>query len=167
MVAATASLLLARDPKLTNTEIEDILQASADDLYAEGWDGESGAGVLNAATALKYSQDKFLTVKLTKLRLNKDKNGGILSLDVYGTVRGNFDSFTVGVGKGKRADSFKEVTGPFTVEAENTWITRIPEKLLRGSDDWVIQISAKDKEGKPQTAQSFITLRAPKHINDY
>ena len=158
IVAATASLLLAKDPNLTNTQIEDILHRSADDRHAKGWDYESGAGVLNATAALKQEQKVPVTVKVNQLRTNRDKNGKLESVDVFGTVRGDFQEYAIGVGKGANAGSFKEVAGPFKETAENAWITTIGKEHLRGSDDWLIQIDAKDAQGQSRTARSILRL---------
>lgn len=159
MVAATASLLLAKNPNLTNSEIEDILQATATNMYEEGWDGQSGAGLLNAAKALRTNPDHLLTVKVTKLQPNWKEKGKLESIDIYGTVRGDVDSFVVELGKGKHPGRFKPVTGAFTAPAENAWVAQISEDEFRGSKDWVIQINAKGKDGKNHTAQVDFNLK--------
>jgi len=159
MVAATASLLLAKNPNLTPAQIEDILQVTAQDIYDEGWDGESGAGILDAAAALNRSPDGILTVKINRLQPNFDDRKKLESVDVYATVRGPFESFTVGVGKGKRAERFDPVAGPFTKVADNAWVTRINKDDLRGSRDWIVAVEAKDKTGQEVTARSELNLK--------
>lgn len=159
MVAATASLLLTKNPDLTNKEIEDILQASADDMYDEGWDGESGAGLLNASKALSLTPKNLTTVKITRLKINRDNRDRPESVDVYATVRGKIKEFEIGAGKGERAGRLGTIAGPFNEEYDNEFVQRIVVKdSLRGSDEWIIGITAKDKSGKEHQARTLLNL---------
>ncbi len=51
-VAALASLLLSRDPSLTNAQLRNIIRVTADDIDAPGVDNDSGSGRINAEAAL-------------------------------------------------------------------------------------------------------------------
>lgn len=167
MVAATVSLMLAKNPDLTPDQIEDILQASALDMYEPGWDSYSGAGLLDAGKALRQTPEGLLTVKINRIVLNRNKKGDMESADVYATVRGNFQGFQVGVGKGKNASKFKAVAGPFNQAANNDLVARIGEDDLRGSVDWIIQVEAQGKNGEKKTAQSLLLLDTKVHKSDY
>lgn len=159
MVAATASLILIKHPNYTPADIEDVLQRTATDMYEEGWDGKSGAGVLNAAAALRDEAHSNLTVKLNALKKNLDDSKKFDSIDVTATVRGDLDQFTIGVGRGIHPGSFKTVAGPFKKEADNDWVARISEDDMRGSTDWVIKIEATDRTGKKYSAESAVDLK--------
>ncbi|MEM1093679.1 MAG: S8 family peptidase [Bacteroidota bacterium] len=52
-VAAAAALLRSVDPALTVASIRSILTSTAQDIEAEGWDHETGAGLLNVSQALR------------------------------------------------------------------------------------------------------------------
>jgi hypothetical protein len=162
MAAGTASLLLAKDPGLTPDQIEDILAATASDMEDVGWDEKTGAGLLDASAALKSAPGQLVNAKITGFQVNYDetsrRKNDVTSLDVFGTVRGDFDSFTVEAGRGKRASRFEKVAGPFKKQASNDWIARIDKGQLKGSDDWVIKINVADKKGKIHTAQSPVNL---------
>jgi len=159
MVAATASLLLTKNPNLTPNQIEDILLNTANDMGVKGWDDHHGAGSLNATEALKAAdRTDFLTVKLDRFQMNLNKKKRFESVDIFATVRGDFESFTVGVGKGKRARNFKLMAGPFTVNANHAWVARIGKDNLRGSDDWVVKIEVTDKSGNIKSAQALLEL---------
>ncbi len=159
MVAATASLLLVQNPHLTPEDIEDILHRSAVEMYDEGWDGKSGAGLLNATAALRDDVSDRLTVKITETRINYDKKKRVESLDIFGTVRGEFQEFTVGLGKGKRADKFKSVAGPFIKQASGSWVAHLTkDEHLRGSQEWIVQIKALDQNGQSYTARTLVEL---------
>lgn len=55
-VTGTIGLLAARRPDLRDTDFQNLLRASADDLGAPGFDVETGAGRLNAAAALERAR---------------------------------------------------------------------------------------------------------------
>lgn len=59
MVAGLAALLLAKNPKLTNDEVRQIIEASATDLGDPGWDPKFGHGMINVAKALSTSLAKL------------------------------------------------------------------------------------------------------------
>lgn len=159
MVAATASLILVKHPNYTPADIEDVLQRTATDMYEEGWDGKSGAGLLNAAAALRDEVQSKLTVKLNALKKNLNDDKKFESIDVTATVRGDLDQFTISVGRGIHPGSFKPVAGPFKMEANKDWVARINDSDMRGSTDWVIRIEATDRTGKKYFAESAVDLK--------
>ena len=55
MTAGLVALMMAANPKLTPTDIEAILQNTADDLGTPGWDAYYGFGRINAAEAVKLA----------------------------------------------------------------------------------------------------------------
>jgi hypothetical protein len=159
MVTATASLIWAKSPHLTNQQVADILLATATDMDEEGWDGMTGAGLLNAATALRAETDGQLVLMFTNLRVNRDMRDHVISVDVFGTVRGSFKEFTVEVGKGKHPGRFETVAGPFQEAYNYQHIVRLDvQKSLRGSADWVFRIKAIDANGKERIASTPFTL---------
>ena len=155
MVAATASLIWAKNPHLTNREVEDILLSSAEDLDGKGWDRYNGAGLLNANRALGGGEDDRLTVRFTEVFANEEKKK-IASLDVYGVIRGNLDSYVVELGKGKKPDKWAQVFGPSNEPTEFKHICRIENELLKKGREWTVRISAKSKSGKTQTASLYV-----------
>jgi len=160
MVAATASLLLTKYPYLTAKQLMDIIISTADDMEDAGWDDETGAGKLNAYAALSFKPKEILNVMVSEIKINKNSKGKkIASIDVFATVQGQFEEFTVDVGKTHRAKKFKTVAGPFKEAADYSWVARIPWSDLKGNTDWVIRISAKDKDGNVKVADTEITLR--------
>jgi subtilisin family serine protease len=155
MVAATASLIWAKYPHLTNRQVEDMLLDSAEDMDRAGWDRYNGAGLLNAGRALKAPEAERLTVRFTEVFANAEKKK-IASLDVYGIVRGNLDSYVVELGKGREPDKWVQVFGPSQESAEFNHICRIENDLLQKGSDWTVRISAKSKSGQTRTASLWI-----------
>ncbi len=158
MVAATASLMLANNPTLTADKIEDILVTTAQDMGDEGWDDKHGAGLLDARAALSASKADGLIMKITDVRKNYDKKKKLESIDVFATVRGDLKDFTVNVGKGKHAKKLKPIAGPFSKEADHDWVTRIPPETLRGSSEWILNLTAIDKKGQTHHARMLLEL---------
>jgi thermitase len=52
VVAGVAALMISANPSLTGTQVRDILEQSADDLGAPGWDTSYGWGRVNASKAV-------------------------------------------------------------------------------------------------------------------
>lgn len=159
MVAATASLIWAKNPNLTNEQVADIILATATDMGEAGWDGMTGTGLLNAAAALRSEATEQLTIMFTNLRVNRDNRDKVVSVDVYGTVRGQFKEYTLEAGKGKNASRFTPVAGPFTAQADYQHIVRLNvQDVLRGADDWILRIRVIDADGKERIASTPFTL---------
>lgn len=159
MVAATASLMLTLNPNLTPEEIEAILTNTATDMYEPGWDGMSGGGLLNATEALKNVSNKnVLVAKISGLRINRDDRKGVRSVDVFATVGGPIKEFVVELGKGKNPGRFDQVPGVLTKPANNDWVSRIPESMLRGSKDWVVRLKITTLDGQILIAQADLVF---------
>lgn len=159
-VAATASLLLAKHPDWTAKELEAVILGTAKDMGDRGWDEMHGAGMLDASAALRADPKNFVTVMVTgvEVKRKEGKKGDLEYVDIYGTVRGPFKDYVVGVGKGKNAGGFKKVSPVFTETADNQWLVRLMPDDLRGSEDWVVQISVNGNDGKPKTARAYFNL---------
>lgn len=70
VVTGTVSLLLSKDPKLKPHEIQYILNKTAKDLGAKGYDTKYGFGLVNPVSALKYDKKKVpKTTFLTESQL--------------------------------------------------------------------------------------------------
>ena len=158
MVAATASLMLVKNPDLTVNQLEDILLSTAKPLDKERWNGLTGAGLLDAAKALRANPQDTFDVKITKVKsvYNHKK---LEFVDVYATVRGAVDYFTVEVGRGKNAHGFSPVMGICAQEANDDLVAHITNDKLRGSNDWVLLVRALDKSGKEYQARTALTIK--------
>ncbi|MEQ8756921.1 MAG: S8 family serine peptidase [Coleofasciculus sp. G1-WW12-02] len=75
-VAGAASQVWAANPKLSHREVIDILQNTATDLNAPGWDFETGSGLLNIAAAVhlaKATKSLDVDVPIRWLKFEKSK----------------------------------------------------------------------------------------------
>lgn len=159
MVAATASLIWAKEPNLTGQQVADRILTTTSDMGDAGWDAMYGTGLLNAAKALRAGPDDSLIAMFTNMRFNRDQRDKVVSVDLYGTVRGRFKEFSIEAGKGKLAGTFTPVAGPFKDKLDYQFITRlIVQDVLRGSDEWIVRIKVIDDEGKKQYASMLISI---------
>ena len=161
IVAATASLIWARNPGLTNSQIEDIILATTRDMDMPGWDSRTGAGVLDAYQALLKADDPsdIITVLPTEVVFMR-KKGRLSSLDLFGVIRGPFDYYEVYFGRGKSTKRLKKIAGPFKDKLEYGHIVSIDRKYLRGSAI-TIQLKAYSSDGSEKTATLFLNLKKP------
>jgi len=81
VVAGVAALLYAEYPKLTDAQVKEILYNTATDIYATGYDTDSGWGRVNAAAALGAASEAPSTLTVTL-----DPNGGALDEGVSTAV---------------------------------------------------------------------------------
>lgn len=162
MVSATAALMLSVNPKLIPDQITDILLSTANDMGEVGWDGETGAGLLNATQALskvKSFDASLPVIKIENFQMARDDRERYIGVDVYATIRGGIKDYTISVGKGERARRFKQVGGVLTDRASNQWIMRISKDDLRGSREWIVKIEATDAKGEKHFAQTLLTIQ--------
>jgi len=151
LVAGTASLLLAKNPKLTSRAVEAILLETATDTSGEGWNPQTGAGVLNAAQAVAQANGQPMLLRPTEVVVNREKKS-VASVDVFGVVRGA-KSYQVELGKGKRPKEWQPVTVADPTPIEYGLLCRLEGSDLATSKDWVVRISASDAQGHTTTAQ--------------
>src|SRR5262249_57226531 len=82
LAAGAASLVWAKDPKLTAEQVRRMLIMSCEDVDQPGWDVSTGAGRLNAARALKADPNHFLHTQITDVEKARFEGQTVL------TVRG-------------------------------------------------------------------------------
>ena len=119
----------------------------------------TGAGRLDASAALRAGAGPSVTVFFSNIRVNRDARGKVVSVDIYGTVRGWVKEFTLEAGKGKNASRFETVAGPYSEPVDYGHISRLSvQESLRGSDDWVLRIKAIGDNGAGHLATTPFTL---------
>ncbi|MDJ0624155.1 MAG: S8 family serine peptidase [Desulfocapsaceae bacterium] len=159
IVAGTASLIWAKNPNLSNHQVEDMILASAIDAEDPGWDPETGMGKLNARYALAIEPESAVAPRLTEWRINKDQRGKIASVDVYGVIRGAVDSYEVAVGKGDKPSTWTTVLGPTRRLVQHGHIVRIPGDYFKKGSSWTLQLTATALDGQKRSQQVLITKK--------
>jgi len=151
IVAGTASLLLAKNPKLTSRAVEAILLETATDTSGDGWNPQTGAGVLNAAQAVAQANGQPMLLRPTEVVVNREKKL-VTSVDVFGVVRGAA-SYQVELGKGKTPKEWQPITVAEPTPTDYGLLCRLEGQEFAKSKNWVVRISARDAQGRTKTAQ--------------
>jgi subtilisin family serine protease len=152
-VSGTASLLLARNPALTNVQVERMLVMSADDLDPPGWDRYTGAGRLNARRALEADPGWFLQARLTAVEPAEEKGGPVLR--VLGAAVGpGLREYTIELGRGEAPSRWTRV-GRGERAVEDGLLGVVPAKAIREAGTWTLRVVARDSRG---TRESRTTL---------
>ncbi|ALA60504.1 S8 family peptidase [Nitrospira moscoviensis] len=142
-VAGVASLLLARNPKLTNVQVERMLLESADDVEEPGWDHFTGAGRLNAVAALKADPHYFLTVKVSQVA--PVKVDGKTAIQVSGTAVGSqLKSYELQLGQGDKPASWKTVAKVDGKPVDDGVLGTFPVKDITAKGKWLVRVVAQD-----------------------
>ena len=152
MVAATASLILAKQPNLPNFVVEDMLLNSTHPLGEAAWNGSTGWGLLNAADALSMDPAQIITLWPNEVVVDKK----VGSARIYGTIRGVFSSYHLDLGKGKQ---------PREWQAAGSSLTRpvtqglLGEVSLKGIKEGVVRITAESANGTTKVAYVPVSLK--------
>jgi hypothetical protein len=158
MVAGTASLIWARDPDLSNRQVEDMILQGAQDIHSEGWDPRTGYGRLDAYGALMQKPNALLAPRITEVFVNKVK-GRIASVDLYGVIRGNLDHYTVFVGRGEKPKQWQPAYGPSSGQLEYQLIGRIDGRYFAKGSKWTIRLEAVDKNQQAKRVQVLVSKK--------
>jgi hypothetical protein len=83
IVAGVAALVFSVNPKLSGTQVQNILEKTADDLGPAGWDSSFGYGRVNAANAVAMALSSSSTATSTStsptISFSSPSNGGTIS----------------------------------------------------------------------------------------
>lgn len=142
LVSAVASLIWAKNPGLTNEQVERMLLESADDIGLPGWDHYFGAGRLNAYKALKADPDYFLTAKVNEVVVAQDD--GEMVIQVLGTAAGSeLEEIEIQLGQGETPTEWKTVfdDGDAVV---NGLVGTFPVSEFTDVGKWSVRIIVKD-----------------------
>lgn len=156
-VSGVASLLLSRNPRLTNVQVERMLLMSADDLEVPGWDQFTGAGRLNAAKALRADPDWYLLVKVKAVQPVREAGRTVVRVD--GTVVGSdLTRYVIELGQGASPTSWKRVGAEQTQAVEDGALGVVPVREITARGAWVIRVVAEDGRGNRREARGTLTV---------
>ncbi len=100
-VSAAIALMLEKNPNLTFNDIKSILMTTAKNIDPDGWNYQTGAGILDVSSALDnlhYGKIEMSSPKLYE-QINKDKQT-IIPI-IGSTLTPLFDTYQILIGKGK------------------------------------------------------------------
>lgn len=155
MVSAVASLIWAKNPNLTNEQVERMLLESADDIGVPGWDQFFGAGRVNAYNALKADPNYFLTARVGEVGVVQDE--GNYFIQVIGTAAGSeFQGYELQIGQGDDPSEWKKVLEGNNA-AQGGIIGKFPATVFTGTGKWTVRLVVKDKK-KTKEARGSIDV---------
>ena len=112
-VSGLAALLLAKDPGLCAEEVRQIINTSAVDLGASGWDPENGNGRIDGLRALRMEQT-------TRVQITHPQTGTGLDscVAIVGTAMGIYlESYALDYGLGLTPTSYQTILEPTCSQA--------------------------------------------------
>jgi hypothetical protein len=152
IVTGTASLLLARSPELTASQVERILFQTAEDIEFPGKDKYAGFGMLDARTALSVDPQFFVTAAIDRAQLVQVEGGGS-RLRIIGTADAEmFKRAWLQIGAGENPASWKSVGSKLKFPVRNGTLGSIPRREFRGSELWQLVVNVEHKNGTVKRA---------------
>lgn len=157
-VSGAASLLLAKNPKLTNTEVKRILLMSADDVEIPGWDQLTGYGRLNVARALAADPAFFLDARIHRVEI-VDRAGGAV-LRVHGVADANdFERAWMELRTGENPRQWRKVSPTLRRAVQGGVLGEVPAVALRGGEKWTLRLVAEHANGLRREAWHRLNVR--------
>ena len=144
LVAGLASLMIARDPGLTNQQVMNIIKSTARDVGAPGVDQYTGYGIIDARAALQAPKDYLLFAGISGVEVVAKGNRQFVR--VHGIAEANaLKSALVQIGKGDNPTKWKRV------------LSVKKASVFAGAKVWQIRVLVTHKTGK--TREARFTLR--------
>jgi subtilisin family serine protease len=158
-VTGVASLILAKNSRLTPDQVEHMLLMSADDIEAPGWDELTGYGRLNARKALEADPNYYLYCELHKLTPAQDDQGNQV-VQVLGTVSGSqLDRYEVSLGqKDQDLSTYKTVATKSGTKMESGVLANVPYSEVTSTGEWVVRVIAYDTAGKIRESRNSMKV---------
>lgn len=161
IVAATASLILAMDITLTNTQVERMLLQSARDIEIPGWDQFTGFGLLDARAALLADPEYYLLAQIQKVQPLQIKDK--IYLEVLGTTdSSSFKKATIAIGfdemrLGKEPKEWKNVV-KIKKPVIKGRLGLIPATKFYKGGKWTVRLQVKDKKGRIRESRANVAI---------
>lgn len=156
IVSATASLIFAKNPKLTNTQVERMLLQSARDVEVPGWDQYTGFGLLDARAALQADPEYYLLAQIQRVQPVQEK--GAVYLEVVGSVEGSdFSGAAIDVGLGERPEKWEGVV-KVSQSVKGGRLGLVPATKLNKVGKWTVRLQSMDKKGKLRESRASVDI---------
>jgi subtilisin family serine protease len=157
-VTGVASLLLAKNPRLTPDQLEHALLMSADDIEAPGWDQVTGYGRVNARKALEADPDYYLYAEMHSVAPARE--GGRTVVQAFGTVVGShFGDYHLEVGQGENPTSWRNAGQVAGGQVKDNLVGTLTQGDFAGGGKWTVRLVAQDKKGMTRESRWLLTLQ--------
>jgi subtilisin family serine protease len=157
LVAGLASLMIAKDPSLTNVQVMNIIKSTARDVGTPGVDQFTGYGVIDAKAALKAPKDYYLLAGIDRVEVIK--KGQTQAVRVFGQASANeFKSARIEIGAGENPTSWKAAGTIAKSSGPNVALGDIPAAAFSGATVWQIRVVVTHGKGAVREARYRINL---------
>jgi subtilisin family serine protease len=157
-VTGVASLILAKNPRLTNVQVERMLLMSADDVETPGWDQLTGYGRLNARKALEADPDYHLYAEVHKVAPGRE--GGRTVVQVFGTIMGShLGNYHLEVAQGENPTTWRKAGKVVGGQVEDGLIATFSQADFGSAGKWTIRLVAQDTKGKQRESRGTLTIK--------
>ena len=157
-VAGAASLLLAKNPRLTSEQIEHALLMSADDVETPGWDQLTGYGRLNIRKALEAEPNYYLYSELH--RAAPAREDGRTVIQVFGTAKGSqWGNYRIEVAEGQNPAQWRRAGKLAGGQVTNGLLATLTQTDFGRNGAWNIRVVAEDSSGKIRESRQDLTLQ--------
>jgi subtilisin family serine protease len=158
LVSGVASLILAKNPKLTPDQLERMLLMSADDVETPGWDQLTGYGRVNARKALEADPDYFLYAELHKVAAVKEGNRVVLQAS--GTTAGShWGNYHLEVGQGDNPTSWRRAGNLAGGQVRDGLLGTLAFQDFGAPGRWTVRLVAQDTKGLTRESRVSMTLQ--------
>lgn len=159
IVAATASLMMSKNPELTADEVRELLLQTATDIEAPGKDKYAGHGMLNATAALSANAGFSIKAEITALQLQQPENGPEL-IRVVGTIdASDFKRAWMQIGAGENPGGWKYVGQKRKYPIINGTLGTIPVSEFAGAETWQVVVNVEHHNGVVKSARYPIKIK--------
>lgn len=156
-VSGVASLLIAKDPKLTAKQVRRMILHSAKDIETPGVDQYTGYGLLDARAALSADPQFFVEARITGVQVAKV--GGKTVVRVLGIADGNaFGKAWIELGPGKNPTKWKKVSRTIAEPVKGSALDDLATGNFRGSKEWVLRLITEHQNGRRREARFNLKL---------
>ncbi|MEQ9462806.1 MAG: S8 family peptidase [Haliea sp.] len=156
-VSGVASLLLQAQPALDARQLTRMLQQSAEDIEAPGYDPLTGYGLLNARAALESSPEFYVIARISGVAVKQVADNVLVQ--VLGSADAErYAGATVYIGEGLAPTEWRRVATLQRPVTEGE-LAQVPAVDLAGAGQWTIRLDASHENGRTREHRYQLTLK--------
>jgi Subtilase family len=156
-VTGLASLMIAKDPTLTNRQVMNIIKSTARDVGTPGVDQYTGYGIIDARAALQAPKDYLLFAGINRVEVVAKDKAQVVR--VHGTADANaFKSARLEIGQGDDPKTWKTVTAVNKESGSDGVLGDIPASAFAGAKVWSIRVMVIHQNDKTREARYKLKL---------
>jgi subtilisin family serine protease len=156
-VSGLASLMIANDPSLTNTQVINIIKSTARDVGTPGVDQYTGYGIVDAAAALKAPKNYFLLAGINRVEVVQ--KGGAQAVRVHGTAAANgMKSASIEIAQGDNPREWTRIGPAQKSDTADGVLGDIPAARLKGAKVWHVRVLVEHDNGSKREAGFKLTV---------